>query len=223
MKVNNSKTRLLCISDSLASVSEGYIVDAAGDRIDQSEDMKLLGFHLGPRPTVSAHIRALLKRMRTRLWVLRHLRETGFTKEELVRTYKVIIRPVHDYMSAVYDPMMTDEHDEQVERLQSQALKSIFGWKLPYAELRARADLTTLRQRSLELCGKFAEKCAKSTRFGHWFPLRGGGCRSGRIAPDKYVEEFARCERLRNSPLFYKRRNGKPGKQYGKRNSTYRD
>ena len=145
MKVNNSKTRLICISDSLASLSKGCILDGGGERINQSEDMKLLRFHLSSRPTVSAHIRVLLRRMRMRLWVLRHLREAGFSQEELVKTYKVIIRPVHDYMSVVYHPMMTDEHDEQVERIQSQALKSIFGWKIPYVELRARADLTTLR------------------------------------------------------------------------------
>ena len=41
----------------------------------------------------------------------------------------------------------------------------------------------------------------------------------------KYKEEFARCDRLKNSPLYYMRRrlNGKEGKTYGKRNSKYRD
>ena len=41
---------------------------------------------------------------------------------------------------------------------------------------------------------------------------------------DKYVEFFAKCDRLRNSPLYYMRRrlNGKEGKKYGEKNSQYR-
>ena len=39
------------------------------------------------------------------------------------------------------------------------------------------------------------------------------------------MEEFARCNRLRDSPIFYMRRrlNGKEGKSYGSRNRDYRD
>ena len=106
--------------------------------------MKLLGFHLSTRPTVG---KALIKCLRTRLWILRHLREAGFTQEELVRVYKSVVRPVHDYMCVVYHAMLTDENDEQIERMQSQTLKSIYGWKIPYAELRARAVFTILPEK----------------------------------------------------------------------------
>ena len=39
------------------------------------------------------------------------------------------------------------------------------------------------------------------------------------------MEEQARCNRLRDSPIFYMRRrlNGKEGKTYGERNKDYRD
>ena len=115
---------------------------------------------------------------------------------------------------------MTKERDEQLERMQSQALKLIFGRRLPYAERRQRTDVTTLRDRGVELCNKFAGKNL-SGRFAHWFPLRDPGhCRSGRNAPEKYLETFARCDRLRHSPLFYMRcrLNGKPGQILGVRN-----
>ena len=162
---------------------------------------------------MGSHVAALLKRLRSRLWILRHLREAGFNQEELVRVYKIVIRPVHDYLCVVYHPMITDEHDEKLERMQSQALKSIFGWRIPYAELRLKAEVTTLRQRRVELCDSFAAKCLKNPSYQHWFPLRGGARRSGRTAPEKYQEYFAQCDRLRNSPLFYMRRrlNGKAG------------
>ena len=40
----------------------------------------------------------------------------------------------------------------------------------------------------------------------------------------RYVEFFARCERLKNSPLFYMRRrlNGKEGRVHGRRNAVRR-
>ena len=225
MKVNAAKTNLVAVSDALSFKAESYIEDVDGTVLRTGGGMKVLGFHLSDRPTVGSHIEALNKRLRARLWVLRHLRESGFSEEELVRVYKVVIRPVHDYLCVVYHPMMTDEHDERVERMQAQALKSIFGWKIPYAELRKRADVSTLWQRRVELCDKFAAKCAESQRFGQWFPLRGGARRSGRTAPEKYQEFFARCDRLKNSPLHYMRRrlNGKAGKQYGEQNRKYRD
>ena len=62
------------------------------------------------------------------MWILRHLREAGFNESELVKVYQTEIRPVHNYMCEVYHAMLTDEQDERIERMQSQALKSIFGW-----------------------------------------------------------------------------------------------
>ena len=123
-----------------------------------------------------------------------------------------------------YHSILTDEQDEQIERLQAQALKCIFGWRVPYAEMRSKAGVTTLRQRRIEMADKFEEKAAGSTRFSGWFP-RKQPTRSTSRVKDQYLETFARCDRLRNSPVHYMRRrlNGKLGKTYGERNRKYRD
>ena len=86
--------------------------------------MKILGFHMDNRPTVHSHVAALRARMRETTWVLRHLKISGFTEKELARVYKTVVRPVLDYCCVVYHPMLTDEQDQVVERLQSQALKT---------------------------------------------------------------------------------------------------
>ena len=118
---------------------------------------------------------------------------------------------------------MTDKQDKLIERQQSHTLKLIFGPRISAGKMREMAGIPTLRQRRVELCDKFAEKAAKSSRFSHWFPLRNVGRQTRSTI--KYQESFARCERLRNSPLFYFRRrlNGKPGKKYGKRNQFWRE
>ena len=163
---------------------------------------------------------ALRKRLRSRYWILFHLKNYGFSQQDLCKVYRNIIRPVADYCSVVYHAMLTDEQDEILDRCQAHALRCIFGKDMTYEEMREKAGVTTLRQRRIELTDKFAQKCLKNPRFAKWFPLREGLRASRRLADKEiYRETFARCERLRNSPVFYMRRrlNGKEGKIYGQR------
>ena len=160
--------------------------------------------------------------MRDTVWVLRHLKIAGFSEPELAVVYRTVIRPALDYCTVVYHPMLTDEQDQAVERMQAQALKCIYGYADSYATMREKAGVTTHRARHIELCDKFTRKVADSPRFEGWFPRRTG--RSGRHG-EEYQEFQARTDRLFNTPLYYFRRrlNGKPGKNYGERNRRYRE
>ena len=92
--------------------------------------------------------------------------------------------------------------------------------------MREMAGVTTLRLRRIEAADKFAAKCLASTRFAAWFPKKTTARRSARGGGgEEDREEYARCNRLRDSPIFYLRRrlNGKAGKMYGVRNQDYRD
>ena len=222
MVVNNGKTKILCVSDAQSYKAESHIFDSDGGRLSSGGGVKILGFHMDSRPTVHAHIDALKKRMREKYWVLRHLKRAGFLDEELVQVYTTVVRPVLDYCAVVYHPMMTDEQDQAVERLQAQALKCIYGYEDSYAVMRERAGITTHRARRIELCDKFARKAMANPRFEDWFPLR--TARTGRHG-DEFQEQNARTDRLFNSPLYYYRRrlNGKEGKTYGQRNKQYRE
>ena len=221
MVVNKKKTKILCISDAQSYVAASRIQDSDGNVLHSGETMKVLGFHLDSRPSVHAHIAALQTRMRDTAWVLRHLKVAGFSETELAVVYRTVVRPVLDYCAVVYHPMLTDEQDQIVERLQARALKNIYGYKDSYATMREKAGITTHRARRIEMCDKFAHKAAGNPRFD-WFPVRTG--RSGRHG-EPYQEFQARTDRLYNSPLYYYRRrlNGKPGKSYGSRNREYRE
>ena len=165
------------------------------------------------------------KKFRQRFWTLYNLKKNGFTTDELVRVYKTSIRPVCDYLDVVYHSALTDDLDEELDRLQNHALRIIFGFRIGGQRLREMAGITTLRARRIEHCNKFAKKCLDSVRFSTWFPLATGR-RSARTGiSEKYREDFARCERLRSSPVYYFRRrlNGKPGKIYGQRYSQFRE
>jgi hypothetical protein len=99
--------------------------------------------------------------------------------------------------------MLTEEQKGDLERLQSQSLKIIFGFDNSYAKVLELSGLEPLEDRREAAIAKFAKKCTES-QYHHWFPLneRGGRTRSSL----KYREDYARCDRLRNSPIFYMRR-----------------
>ena len=223
MVVNAGKTGLLCISDSLNYLPEVFIDCSDGVRIYSGTSMKVLGFEFSNRPTVSAHVQMVCKKLRRKYWVLYHLGRLGFDKKELVKVYRSSILPIADYCCVVYHSMLTDEQDEQLENAQIGALRAIFGYKMSARKLREAANIKTLRKRRIELCDNFARKCIQSEKFCHWFPLKTGR-RSAR-GKELYREEYARCDRLKNSPLFYLRRrmNGKEGKVYGERYRIYRE
>ena len=173
---------------------------------------------------MDAHVEYVKKSVRSRLWTIRNLKNSGFTSEELVRVFITIIRPVFEYAVVVYHSSITDEQDEDLENLQNKALKMIFGPGTSAREMRRQAGIETLRARREHLCDKFAEKCAAMPAFGHWF-VKKTSRTSARFKAETYVETKARCERLKNSPLHYFRRrlNGKPGRTYGSRYSEYRE
>ena len=222
MRVNTSKTAMTCISDAMSYKAEAYIEDADGGQIRSGPTMKVLGFHFSDRPTMHAHVQALQKRFRRQYWTLYHLRKAGFTNDELAKVYRTVILPLADYCQVIYHSMITDKQDQAIERLQARALKCIYGPYPSYAEMRKMAGVTTLRQRRIEATDKFAYKCLTSSRFSEWFPAK--PVSRGR-KKELYLEEFARCNRLKNTPIFYMRRrlNGKPGRYYGERNRAYRD
>ena len=223
MKVNESKTNLLCVSDSLNFKTLTYIEDTNGDRIDCVESMRVLGFYLSDRTGVAEHVKQTVKKMRQRYWVLYHLRALGFNEDELLRVYMSNILPIADYCCPAYHSLMSDIQDQELENAQIGALRQIYGYGLSARKLREKASLQTLRNRRVELTDKFARKCLSSERFKDWFPLKSG--RASSRHPETYEEEFAKCDRLKNSPLFYMRRrlNGKDGKVYGQRNREYRE
>ena len=147
-------------------------------------------------------------------------------KSYVVLVYKTMILPVADYCDVVYHSLLTDDLDEELDKMQNHALRCIFGPRISGRRLREMAGVTTLRMRRIGHCDAFAKKCAESRHYAHWFPRRqpARSTRSSGVG-EPYLETFARCNRLRDSPLhFFRRRlNGKEGKMYGERYREYRE
>jgi hypothetical protein len=205
MKVNVNKTAMLAVSDSIAYRPRPYIQGTDGERIQAGEEeVRVLGFIFSSKPNVNAHVRHVVAKTRRRLWVLRHLKRFGFTNEELVKVYTCQVRSVIEYCAVVYNSMLSKENEEELERLQKQSLKCVYGFEHSYRHLLEITGLETLKTRRENACLKFARKCLASDRFAGWFPRRANErCLRNQ---NVFKEERARCDRLRNTPVFYMRR-----------------
>ena len=119
--------------------------------------------------------------------------------------YKSMIRPVAEYCSSVYHSLITKSDSLELDRLQMQALKGIFGWRLSYAELLSKSGLERLDVRREAAFNYLAKKMSESSRFSCLFPLNPER-RAGLRVLEKYKVYHARTERYLNSPLNRMRR-----------------
>ena len=204
MQVNASKTKSMLISEIKSYNPNAFFLDNNGNRVDTSNNMKILGVNFSSDPDMSAHVESIKQAFRSRKWILHHLGHRGFSQAELLSVFRSTILPVHDYCSCVFNSSLTLSQASALERLQSQALKAIYGYEHSYRALLEKSGLKTLQQRRDERGEKFAKKCLQSDRFKAWFPLNP----VSRVTrnPLPYKEERTKTKRLYNSPIYQMRR-----------------
>ena len=200
MRVNSSKTQAMLVSEVKSYIPASFFYDSDGNKISNENYMKVLGFHLSSAPDMSSQVADIKRKYRSRIWVLRHLSHRGLCAADLLRVYQSVILPCHDYCSVVYHSSLTATQSDQLERLQSQALKCIYGYEYSYRALLEISGLKSLRDRREMRCNKFALKTVNNPDYAHWFPLAENQ-RALRPRPP-YREFPARTVRLANSPLY---------------------
>ena len=205
LTVNSKKTQLLCVNSAIGSDVSSYINISNTERIRSQSSLKILRFHLSAHPGIGEQVAQLKKKYRKREWIIRNLKRAGLNTEDLVMLYKTLVRPVLDYMSAVYHPMLSIEQSRDIERLQMGTLKSVFGYDKSYATALQLSGLPSLAERRQQCFDKFAIKLATNPDYEHWLPkttFTGHDLREELI----YIEKFASTDRLRSSPLYAIRR-----------------
>ena len=102
--------------------------------------------------------------------------------------------------------MITQADSIEMERIQMQALKSIFGWRDSYAKLLEKSGLQRLDTRREEAFMKLASKMSESARYSAWFPKRVSGHSATLRHHEKFSLHSATTERYLNSPINIMRR-----------------
>ena len=76
----------------------------------------MLGYHFDSNPGPEAHIKAVLKKVRYRTWMIYNLKRLGMCPAGLVNVYWTIIRPCFDYASVIYGTMLNRSQSDRLER-----------------------------------------------------------------------------------------------------------
>ena len=205
MKINSEKTQLLCINDNNICDTECFTQVDPDTRIMSTDSMKILGFVFSNKPNVTAHIEYIINKFNKAVWSINHIKRAGIKNDVIVTVYCTMLRPIIECNSPVYHPMLSQEDSKRLERLQKTALKLIFGFNKTYTELLDCAKIQSLEKRREAAFVKFAHNLSTSERFSKWFPLTSETNINLR-SKKKFKEEFARTDRLFNSPLFSMRR-----------------
>ena len=202
MTVNSKETQMLTISASNEEISS-YIKTQEGDVIRSQESLKISGFVFGRKPGVGKHVRHLMTTFRSRFWLLRHLKSARIPTDDLAKLYQVLIVPTLDYATPVYHSQLSQEQSNALEKMQSRALKIIYGFDLSYEEILEMSGIKTLWTRRERLMDKFIVKLTENPRFSKdWLPQKQFhhlDLRTKLI----YQEKFARTERLYRSPKYF--------------------
>ena len=148
----------------------------------------------------------LKKKFRKRLWLLRNLKNARAERKDLIDCYVCFIRPVLEYCSNVYHPMLCLGLTKMIEKMQFTALKIILGYGKEKEKLLEESGLPTLEERRKRLFNKFCMKVYENERFREeWLEERtftGHDLRKQKIIREKN----SRTKRLFDSPLYTIRR-----------------
>ena len=120
--------------------------------------------------------------------------------------YNIFVRPVIEFCSLIYHPLLTSKQCDELERMQRQSVKLAYGWSSSYKDICELKGIETLKKRRVDYIDRFVQKTLRNPRYSDtWFPLREEAGMSVRNRRN-YVETKARTSRYYNSPLSYMRR-----------------
>ena len=90
---------------------------------------KILGVTLDTHLTFAPHINTIHTRASSTINILRSLTSTtwGFTKENIISTYKALTRPIINYAAPIWFPNLATSRLQKVESIQNSALRTATG------------------------------------------------------------------------------------------------
>ena len=113
--------------------------------------------------TNQAYLRDNCKNKKTVLGVTPSQEARTERESELVKVYASNVRSSIEYASIVYGPMLTGEQIGQLERLQNQCLKFIYGFNKSSREVLEISALESLEARRPTAIEKIARKCTETS------------------------------------------------------------
>ena len=120
--------------------------------------MKILGTIVNDTLTWDQNCAHLIKKVNSRMALIRRAKEFGATKKELVHFWIVFCRGTIEQSCSVWDGSLTQENCQDLERTQKTFAKLVLGKKYSnYEDALIKLNLHSLSKRRKKLCLNFAK------------------------------------------------------------------
>ena len=201
MKLNLQKTQILCISDA-KNFEVSSFLRIKEVIMESQEKLKILGYVLDTSPGANAQVNNIKIKSAIKSWTMRHLKKAGVGVIHLVEIYTAFIRTSIEHCSNIYGGYLTREQETNIERIQANILKSIYGQKISYRKCLALAQIPTLKKRRELNYLKWVRRVASNPYFRErWLPYNEEIDYKLRRT-NKYKTVIPRCERMKKSPIY---------------------
>lgn len=172
-----------------------------GEEIERVDNCKLLGIYLNNKQNWDTQVDYMYKKACKRVHFIGCLKRSKLSRNDLVKVYTSLVRPVLEYACQVWHAGLTGHQTNLIESIQERVLKMIFPGT-PYEQALLLANLETLAHRRKELCERLFVACQDPQHrlFPLMPPLR--ETLSNRD-PYPYHIPFARTDRYRETFIQY--------------------
>ena len=129
------------------------MVFSDGKNLEVIKEFKLLGVVLEDNLKWSKNTQYICQKARSKIWLLRNMKQSGLTVSELIDAYKKEVRSLLELAIPVWHSSLTKKQSKIIENVQKAALASILGAKYTnYENALQYTKLEALFQRRLKIC-----------------------------------------------------------------------
>ena len=199
MKINQKKSKTI-IFNFTKNYQFTTRLDLNGESLEVVKETKLLGTIIQNDLKWDSNTSKLVKSANARMRLLHKLSEFGAPRSDLVAIYTSYIRSILEQNATVWHSSLTNENQEDLERVQKSAFKVILKQKYKsYNEACIILNLEPLYKRRQELCTNFAIKSVKNSSIQ--FNLNDKIHPMQTRNPDKFKVTYCNTDRLLHSAI----------------------
>ena len=199
MQLNLDKTKLMLFNP---CTSRDFIpeIRIASTRLEIVEEAKLLGIIITSDLKWEAHVKYIVQRCNSKIWIIRRLKRLGANEEDLLDIYCKQIRSIIEFAAPVWNPGLTGEDIINLERIQKTVFHIILGEEYKsYNYALKHLGFLKLSDRREKISITFAKKAQKNPKFANWF--RPNPKVGGRTEQPKFCPAVAKTGRFQKAPI----------------------
>ena len=173
--------------------------------LQQVDTVKILGLQITKDLKWETHIKDILKKANSRLYLMKTLKHFKMPLYDLNTIFKGYVRPITEYAAPAWHPGLTTRESVMLEKIQRRACKIMMGREyLSYENALVQCNLNTLAERREQLCMNFFQSLITSDIFSSWLPPRRKDVHKRNLRnSNKFSLPLCKTKRCQKSPIMY--------------------